>query len=300
VEKGKKIMYNILFTASVYKSSKNALRFARSIKHIEGSHICALVSPLKNDVDEIVAGLKETDSLGCRVIVFHSTVDNLYQGRGWGFVWAVANSISAKYLCSGDDDIEFTENSHDIVERLDAHKFSVMTFATSAHGYRGKINKETGGVTTDLIWINGDTMFTHFEDNLKYGVADALLDYPVSFFTEIEYQQRMRCLSNKPLIVDARKKAFYRHHSRVDEEMNSIRGQHAVPGISAGKRLWREKYGIELKEMHIECEQLYKDVSAVPEKMKSHFIFHGLWNDWGAIYERLEPQFELAIDTENL
>lgn len=293
-------MYDILFTASVYKSARNALRFAQSIKHVEGNHICVLVTPLREDADRLVEGLAGTISLGCRVLVFHSAVDNLYQGRGWGFVWAVANGVSAKYLCSGDDDIEFTEFSHDIVERLDATEFSVMTFRGNAHGYRKNIGETEHGITTDLTWLNGDTMFTHFEDNLQYGVADALPGYPVSYFTEIEYQQRMSYLTGRWLAVDTRRIVFYIHHFRLDEEMNRVRGEHAILGMSAGKNLWKEKYGIELDHTSIDCEKLYKRVITMPEKMKSHFIFYGLWNDWDAIYSLLYPNFELVIDTERL
>lgn len=293
-------MYDILFTASVYKSARNALRFAQSIKNIDGNHICVLVTPLREDADRLVEGLAGTIDLGCRVLVFHSTVNSLYQGRGWGFVWAVANGITPSYLCSGDDDIEFTEFSHDIVERLDTTEFSVMTFRGNAHGYRKNVDATEHGITTDLIWLNGDTMFTHFADNLQFGVADSLLDYPVSYFTEIEYQQRMSYFTGRWLAVDMRRIIFYTHHFRLNEEMNRIRGEHAIAGMTAGTNLWRVKYGIELDGMHIDCEKLYNQVITMPEKMKTHFIFHGLWNDWGAIYEKLLPSYELVIDTENL
>lgn len=292
-------MYDILFTASTYKSAQNALCFIKSICQIEGNHICTVVSPLQSDIDEIVTGLANAGDVGCRVIVFRSTVDHLYQSRGWGFVWAVANGIQARYLCSCDDDIEFTENSQDIVRRLNINRYSIMAFSSNVHGYRFTIGDIQGhdNITTDIGWINGDAMFSHFEDNLKYGVPDALLTYPVSYFTEIEYQHRMSCLTGEWMKVDARK-TFYLHHFRNNSELNSLRGQHAIVGMSVGKQLWKEKYGIDLGVGHtFDCQALYQQVSTMPEKMEKHFIFHGLWNDWGEIYNRISPQFILAVDT---
>lgn len=291
--------YDILFTASTYKSSQNALRLIKSIRQIEGNHICTVVTPLQEDIGELVAGLNAMGDVGCRTLIFHSTVNHLYQSRGWGFVWTVVNNIQPCYLCSCDDDIEFTENSNDIVRRLNINKYSIMAFSSSAHGYRFTIGDIQGkdNVTTDIGWINGDAMFTHFEDNLRYGVPDALLTYPVSYFTEIEYQHRMAFLTGGWTKVDARK-TFYLHHFRDNSNLNALRGQHAITGMSVGKQLWKEKYGIDLGSGHtFDCQALFQQVSTMPEKMKSHFIFHGLWNDWNAIYERISPQFTLAIDT---
>jgi hypothetical protein len=297
VEGGTKVNYDILFTASTYRSSANAIRFVRSIKHIKGDHICILVTPLQSDATEIVNLLRNTKNLGCRVLIFLSDVDNLYQGRGWGFVWAVANGIHPTYLCSCDDDLEFTENSHDIVNRLDANNFSVMTFKANINvNAPPKVRVEEDKTSKDIIWLNGDSMFTHFEDNLAYGVADALLEYPVSFFVEIEYQQRMCHFTSEWLTVD-REREFYLHHFREDNELTRLRSQHAAVGITTGKRLWKEKYGIELPDMHPDVAGLYPKVCAMPAKMKSHFIFYGMWNEWDKIYERLEPQFHFAYDT---
>lgn len=291
-------MYDVLFTASTYKSAQNALRLIKSIQHIEGNHICVIVTPLQSDVDELAIGLFEMGDIGCRAVVFHSAVDHLYQGRGWGFAWAVANGIAAKYLCSCDDDIEFMENSHDIVTRLNMNEFSIMTFFIKGSGYKIDMRTDFSRINTERTWLNGDTMFSHFEDNLQYGVADALLDYPVSYFTEIEYQHRMSYFTGRWLLVDMNKHFYYHHSREPDDELTQLRSQHAATGIATGKRLWMEKYNINVGDGHtFDCQWAYEQISTMPEKMKSHYIFHGLWNDWNAIYEKIKSQFTLAIDT---
>ena len=283
--------YDILFTASTYKSTMSAIRFANSIKHIDGNHLCILTGPIREEVEEIA---KETDA-----ICFVSKTDSLYLGRAWGFVWALNNGINAEYMCSCDDDIEFTNNSKDILTLLNKaseYGFSVAVLCNEAHDYAddkrflGKTIE--GDFVLNLSWVNGDCMFTHWQDNLYYGLPDTVLSSPISYYTEIEYQHRMRAMTNKPLLA-VKDKDKYLHHFRT-EDTATIRAEQAGTGHVAGLRLWKLKYDLDITSIDKTVLTNAFNVIKNEPVVAKHLMFEESagW-DWGAIYNSLKDNYEV-------
>ncbi|MCX7908195.1 MAG: FkbM family methyltransferase [Ignavibacteria bacterium] len=289
--------YDILFGISTFKSSHLAIRLLKSIPKVQGKHIAFIVSPVIEDLVEIKNSLNEVST---DVVLFHSKIDNLALGRAWGFVWAINNGIVARYYCSCDDDIEFTENSKYILERLDkAYStlgFSIMAF-DSSHPYRYPYFKQKiDYLKINPPFIDGNCMFSRFSDNILYGVMDAPLEAPSVFYTEVEYLHRMMYFTNKPGIVDCEKE-FYLHHIRVDPKTQPIRQERYESRDKAGKFFWEQKFG--LKNLNFIDDFEYYDIynllinSEKKENFKKHLIFKGTWNKWDEIYSEFRNDFQL-------
>lgn len=268
-------MKDILFTAAAYKSAQHAIEFANSIGFVGENNYCVLATPIRSEIQEIVDGIKD-----CRnIAVLYSHIDNLYFCRAIGFLFALKRRMKFRYYCSCDDDIEFTENSRKILGILDKTEFSVMTFCN----VKRRIN---GELVYGPAWINGDSMFSHFSENLQYGLPDSLPNEPVTFFTEVEYQHRMRWLTGRPIVVD-RRAHYYKHNSRNENDpITKIRDENSSHKMNAGNRFWKEKYGIDVNfsgggnhEAVYNRTMNHKN----EEKMKSHLIFDGMWNNWDEI-----------------
>ncbi len=274
--------YDILFTASTYRSVQNAIRFANSIKYIDGNHLCIISGYLEEDTKEIA---KETDA-----ITFVSKINSLYLGRAWGFVWAINSGVEFKYLCSCDDDLEFTENSSDIVAELDKaseYGFSVLAFQNFHHEYLHKHIE--GKFYTHPPWINGDCMYSHAKDNMKFGLPDCSLDTPVMYYSEAEYQQRMQVMTGKPIIVPSIQDKYI-HHFRTDPVIAALRAETFMHGHVAGLEVWKKKHGHTMTKCS--WKQLDEAFIAV-EKSKNieHIMFDGQTNNWKEIYNSLSRGF---------
>ena len=271
--------YDILFTASMYKSASNALRMAKSIQHIEGNHLCVFATPLVSDIYEFITGANDLEN----TILLFSHIDNIYFCRALGFLYAILNKMKISYYCSCDDDIEFTEKSSCILSILDSLDYAVMTFKSHGHAYKGFAGKE---MTYNPPWINGDSMFSRFEDNIKYGLPDSLVDEPVTFFTEVEYQHRMRYLSRKKTIIDKRDEYYIHHFRERNNAITALRSRDSVHKMHSGNRFWKEKYGVDVDFIEDgNHDAVYRKTMQLEyiEKIKTHLIFGGLWNNWDFI-----------------
>jgi hypothetical protein len=275
-------MRDILFCASTYKSVSNAIRFANSIDYINGKHTCVLTGPIEKEMQEIA---NQTNA-----ICFVSDTNSLYLGRAWGYIWSLFNTRSHKYLCSCDDDIEFIEDSKNIVYWLNrAYNkvgFSVMTFMSGAHAYKTH-EKMVENFAVGVPWLNGDSMFSRTSDNFMHGLPDTLLDYPLSFFTEIEYQQRMRWWTGKPLVV-CKGKDRYIHHFRKDKSLAGLRAEQTSTGSSMGLRLWKEKYDMEISKL---SPAVISSTFAAVRKADpmEHMMFEDVL--WFRIYDSLKGDY---------
>ena len=274
--------YDILFTASTYKSAQNAIRFANSIEHIDGNNLCIITGSLKEDINEIS---KETDA-----ITFISDVNSLYLSRAWGFVWAINNDIEFKYLCSCDDDLEFIERSDDIVaflHKASEYGFSVLAFQSPYHAYSG--TELDSGYYLNAPWLNGDCMYSQIEDNIKFGLPDCFLHTPVMYYSEVEYQQRMQVMTGRPIVVPQEKNKYI-HHFRTDPVISALRSKLFHEGSKAGTEIWEKKHGFAMKEWKLDI--IPKAYAAV-EKSKNieHIMFGGQTNNWQEIYDSLSGSF---------
>lgn len=289
--------YDILFGLSTYKSANLAIRMLKSLHKVKGQHLAVVVSPLEEDVIKLKNALEEFE---IDVLIFKSNIDNQCLGRAWGFVWAVNNGITARYYCSCDDDLEFTEQSYDMLDRLDStystHGFSMMAF-DSNHPYKYPYFEEMHGyLKFNPTFIDGNCMFTRFYDNLLYGVMDAPLESPSVFYTEVEYLHRLMYFTKKPAIVDFEKE-FYLHHIRTDANVQVYRQQRYKEREKAGRYFWFLKFGISIEDFPDEFmyPTLYKQViqNNLVENFKKHLIFKNEWNHWEKIYSMFSTDFIL-------
>lgn len=268
-------MKDILFTAAVYKSAQHAIEFANSIRFVGDNNYCVLATPIRSEIQEIVDGIED-----CRnIAVLYSHIDNLYFCRAIGFLFALRRRMKFRYYCSCDDDIEFTKNSQEIPGILDKTEFSVMTFCNAKR-------RKNGSVIYSPMWINGDSMFTNFSDNLEYGLPDSLPKEPVTFFTEVEYQHRMRFLTRRQIVAD-RRKVYYKHNSRIESDpITKIRDESSYQKMRSGNEFWKQKYGIDVNFSYGGIHEGVYHQTMKPENeniIKSHLIFDGMWNNWDEI-----------------
>jgi hypothetical protein len=288
--------YDIIFTASTFKSNDNAIRTINSVRHIPGRHLYILTGPFLEDMQAIAAGIER----GTETILWQSDNPNLYFCRDWGWLSAKMLGLEAYWHCTGDDDLEFTDASAEIVyQLLRARRIgaSVIGFNSSCNFYGGAISKMVDNFRTDAPWINGDCMFAAWEDNLEYGLPDCLPNHNVPFFTEVEYQHRLRALSGRPLLV-AVDKTYYVHHSRTQPEISAIRDLDVVGRITAGSDFWKAKYGVEPGDWNVPYihERLFNLTKDMREEMQRHLILDGIWTDWQAAIKYAEPFTKLVYD----
>lgn len=292
------VQYDILFCASTFRTSKYAISFLKSLKNIKGKHLAVITTPIFEDVIQIVQELKNfpTD-----VIIFKTDVDNQCLARAWGFVWAVNNGITARYYCSCDDDIEFNQKSKDILDKLDEismlYNFSMLAF-DSTHPYKYPyFEKQIENLRFNPPFIDGNCIFTHFEDNLNFGVMDAPLEEPAVFYTEIEYMHRLKYFTKKPVIVNIEKE-FYVHNYNTFPEKNKIRSERYQKREQAGRKFWFQKFGITVPEFNSDyvANEIFEEIinKNLTNKFKQHLIFKGEWNNWNKIYEDFSKFFQIC------
>jgi len=286
-------VFDILFSASCYNSASNAERMVRTLPFLNCKTLFIVTSPRQEDLNYLKS--KNFPNL----ILFKSDLKNMYMCRNWGFIWAVRSQITSKYYCSCDDDIEFTENSRDILSRLDNNDFSVMTFNNTVQIYNAW-NSGLQGTCRMVSWINGDSMFTHWIDNLKYGLPDCLPDSdPLPICSETEYGQRLYALSGKPILADIERNDFYIHHFRDSSSKIELRDNRIVARINSGVDFFSTKYPGIFPHPRIDINSydvhgaLLRHIRAHPEQSKCHLLYNGLWNDFGKIYEQYKDHFNL-------
>ena len=253
-----------------------------------------ITSPRQADLEYLRTFLAENKINN--VDLFLSKVDNMYSCRNWGFVWAYINNIIPKFYCSMDDDIEFISDSRDVLPRLTGVDYSVMTFNNNAQHY-DSWQSEITGTCRVIPWMNGDSMFTRFEDNLLYGLPDCLPHSdPMPICTESEYQQRLCALMQKPLLADC-EKIFYFHHFRDSQDKIALRDSRIIPRIKSGIDFFRYKFpGIGFpKEVDINKVNIHgimrAHIMAHPEQAHKHVLYDGEFIDYPVIYNRIASDF---------
>jgi hypothetical protein len=217
--------------------------------------------------------------------VFSTQVNNSRFSINWGFLCAVMMNRYAKWYVSCDDDIEFYEAAGDIPARLDfmyQKGFCIAGFCNNVQQYGGLAACDSDGIQVAPGWLDGNAMFMAYEDVMKWGLTDSLIDQPITFFVEVELEHRYRVLSGKPLMVDL-SKVYYRHRFRDDPEMAHKRNWNDWQGMKSGSDLWKLKYGLEVGDWNSAgVHQRIFDHVSHPERRKmleSHLMYNGLWTD---------------------
>ena len=94
-----------------------------------------------------------------------------------------------------------------------------------------------------INWLDGNCIFSQWQDNIDYGVLDASLDAPLAYFVELEYAHRMRYLTSRPIVLDGSKDFFYEHVFRRDKNINKIRSEFSTKALESGNYYWNKKFG---------------------------------------------------------
>jgi len=287
--------YDILLCAATYAFPECAVRMLRSVDKLDGKCLAVISGCKPEDLEEIAK-----HEYPCDVVLMKAPRNCMYLCRAWGFVWAVHEGIRADFMFSADDDLEFTDESAEMLPILGRAKsdpgFSVMGFKPSKPKLSGAERTERGRLINPSF-IDGNLNITQWDDNLDYGLPDSLPGEAMSYFTEVEYQHRMRVLTGRPTLQCA-DRIYYTHHFREDPMRTQERKRSCARGMSAGCRLWKEKYGLEDLRIAVdmrECDRIFKLVKDKTDEMKSHLLFGGLWNDWDAVYEHLKDGFERVL-----
>lgn len=287
--------YDILLCMATYDFPECTIRMLRSIDKLNAKCL-AVVSGCKLDGLEEIAKHKYP----CDVVLMKAPHNSVYLCRDWGFIWAVHEGIRADFLFTADDDLEFIDVSAEMLPILNEVKidpgFSVMGFRPSSPTLAGA-EKIGPNYRVNPAFIDGNLNITQWDDNLNCGLPDSLPNEPMSFFTEIEYQHKMRVLTGRSTLIRV-DKVYYTHHFRKDTIRTNARASSCSRGIWAGGELWEEKYGLIDLRIAIDQTDAYRIFEFVKNKtaeMKRHLLFNGLWTDWNAIYELLKDGFERIL-----
>src|SRR3990167_8955567 len=190
---------DILFTASTYRSVEHARTMANSIGRIRGRCELVLCGPIRSEIEDL-SSMSEFASLV-------SPINNSYACRAIAALYAMREGMEPAYLCSCDDDLEFTAESADLLGELDRAQletgFGVATFNSSSHNYEdmpGQIQERVGD-TLEMGWLDGNSLFIPWDVVLDAGLPDSLPTAPLTYFTEVEYQHRVRVLLKRPSVA---------------------------------------------------------------------------------------------------
>jgi hypothetical protein len=284
--------YDLLLTASCYKSGANATRLINSIKYIDARCLIIVACPNIDDAQYILGQLDDNKNIG--IMILRSSLDNMYLCRAFGFLAALQKDISALYYCSMDDDIEFLPESNDIVSTLN-ELYNKIGFSTATfHCGARSPNEDAKIVHTNPSYINGDSMFSCFEDTLDYGLPDSLPDSQITYYTEAEYQHRLRYFTKQPTVIDNTQTRYIHHYySRTEHDRNPNSGKM----MSDGELFWERKYHIPRPSFSdIRTHAIVYEQTMRPENehlICRHLMFGGLWNDWDTIIKKYSPYYEI-------
>jgi len=226
-----------------------------------------------------------------------SPINNSYACRAIAALYAMREGMEPAYLCSCDDDLEFTAESADLLGELDRAQletgFGVATFNSSSHNYEdmpGQIQERVGD-TLEMGWLDGNSLFIPWDVVLDAGLPDSLPTAPLTYFTEVEYQHRVRVLLKRPSVAIIGKQAYYRHGFRpASDPVTNERADRAGHAIEAAATFWREKYGVH--DIGVgdanNYPALLETVRAAGDRANQHLIFEGLGPpDWDEIIAKM-------------
>ena len=285
---------DFLLCAATFESHESAIRLIQSIQKLGANCLAVITGPIVTELEYI-----KMATLDIPRVLFLAPENSMYLCRNWGFVWAVHESISARYMASLDDDIEFRDESRGMIERMDEIRvdptFSVLGFSCNSHHYTAWGGEDKGGMLRlNPTFVDGNMIFTQWEDNLQFGLPDSLPHEPMSYFSEVEFEHRLRILTGRPTVGEVSKQYWYWHYHRDELPRLRKRQISCAGGESTGVRLWKEKYGLDMGSFIWDAKTCYRaleELKGREEQMKKHMIFDGQWNDWGAIYASLEDKF---------
>ncbi len=298
-------MYDLILTLSTYKSVHITRSFLDTLHYLGENVLAVLVGPIEDELRELAEG-----SQSIPAVFIQSDINSLHFGRAWGFAWAVNNGLKARYLASCDDDLEWIPMSEKILPRLDQAEeeigWCLMGFQSTHPTFPNPYQYVYDEFLVDYGWLDGNCIFSKWDDNLEYGVIDSTVEAPQVFYIEIEYAHRMRFLTERPIIFDLSSDAYYRHLFRTDPAINAERGKNAISGMGAGNHFWQRKFGIEALDFERSGgkypegihEWIYETTiqKQYQEDFKKHMLFDGLWNDWVAIYDRFVGATKVIYD----
>jgi len=283
--------YDLIIGLCSHKSAKHTLNLMESANNIEGDILFVVTTSVDEDVKQLTA---EVSRIKKDLVVCKTSRNSRYFCNNWAFIGSLNNGIQSKFFGTMDDDILFMDG-HDFIDRLykaDDIGFSVLGFWSSSHGYPGwGVQHENKEYRDGLIYVDGHNMFTHFTDNILYGLCDSWGTGNVSY-VEIEYCTRMKHFTQKPILADASRLRLY-HIFRKDEELNDLRKVGAsFSDMNNGINLFREKYGIEVNPLNIEYkwQEAVDAMNSQPDKMEHHVLYDGMWNNWSAIYDKFSKE----------
>lgn len=277
--------YDILFCAATYKSPQNAIRYMESASNISGNNLVVLVACLKEDFDTLVATMRKTKYRHDTALLLYDQ-NNMYKCRAAAFLWALFDNRPARFMCSGDDDVEWLDDNGLLVERLDEmSNMGILSVATFPDARTRYLATQPGDRYVAADWLNGHAMFSQFSHNLMFGLPDTLPDADVTYFTETEYQIRMSVMTGIPTMF-CTDLFCYHHHFREDEQMVALRNERVVAKINAGKRFLATKFATEEPDINRNTAwhtQMRSLASKNPTMLARHLMYNGEWNDWETI-----------------
>jgi hypothetical protein len=289
--------YDIVFGVSTYHSSRLAIQLLRSVSMIHANVLFIISGNRKEDIDEI----KSANITTCDHILFVSDINNSWYNQNWAFIYCVNNGIEANFFCNIDDDIEFTQNSTRLINELVffwfKYNFALMTFSTPHNYYGMDASSIVDGVSLNIPWFNGDSIFTKWETALNHGLPDTTLDSHMSYFAEMEYAHRMRYLTGHKIVTHCAPN-FYLHHMRTDPVIAKLRADRSMDAIHSGMDVWRKKYNANADGVITRgsaYEVLYNEVMK-PENenaIKWSLCYDEKWSDWDKIYDNIRDKFRI-------
>ena len=298
-------MYDLILTLSTYKSVHITRRFLDTLHYLGENVLAIIVGPIDDELRELADG-----SQSIPAIFIQSDINSLHFGRAWGFAWAVNNGLESRYLVSCDDDLEWIPESKTILPRLDQAEgeigWCLMGFQSTHPAFPTAYQYTSDGFLVDYGWLDGNCIFSKWEDNLEFGVIDATIEAPQVYYVEVEYAHRMRFLTGRPAIFDKGADAYYHHLFRSDPVINAERAINLLPGMGAGNNFWQRKFGLDALNFDGDTSQypegihkwLYETTAQEQyrEDFKKHMLFDGMWNDWVAIYDRFVGSTKVIHD----
>ena len=254
-----------------------------SLHYLDCNFLCFITGTEQDEELQIISNhLLENNR---NVILANSNRNCCVFNQVWGVVWAINNNVVPRYVCFIDDDVEFTENSEYIIGTIsNLQPFSIAALANSACLY-----ENNSDISINPTWLDECGLFVNFDDCVNYGVRDSQPEAPWIFYTGIEYQHRLRYLTGKPSISIS-DKIYYKHHQRVDVDMQEVRKENAHEAFYYASRFWKDKFNIDLNIDPIGIKNLWENLwnictaNGFKHNFKKHLVFENEWTDWKKIY----------------
>ena len=288
-----KSFYDLILGLCCFKSVEQTSRLIYSTNKLAGDILIAITTVMPEDTKELHGRIHSMTNHD--VMLMQSKVDSRYFCQNWGFVYCFNRGIHASFWGTMDDDTEFM-GAGDLVNQLyeaDRVGFSVMGFSSTSHGYAGYVGLETIGKYKSLIFVDGHNMFSHYEDNILYGLCDQFGEGNTSY-VEVEYCNRLKYFTGKPIVANG-ERTFIRHLFRADPYVNSLRVPFESRDMKNGEELYLHKYGITIYPgdvAHFSWLSVIDEMNRCDTKQRLQQLCYGGMNmDWVEIYKKFGKEF---------